>query len=85
MKVQALLNAAFIKPMVLNDDGKGTHDPPAPTEGGNISVRRQPAGGGAAARREGALSCQQLCHKDDQFLVNSCSRVRGKKTKVFQK
>lgn len=56
MKVQALLNAAFIKPMVLNDDGKGTHDPPAPTEGGNISVRRQPAGGGGST--EGG--CSQL-------------------------
>lgn len=33
MKVQALLNAVFIKPMVLNDDGKGTHDPSAPTGG----------------------------------------------------
>ena len=35
MKVQALLNAAFIKPMVLNDDGKGAGDPSAPTEGGH--------------------------------------------------
>lgn len=33
MKVQALLNAVFIKPMVLNDDGKGNRDPSAPTEG----------------------------------------------------
>lgn len=33
MKVQALLNATFIKPMVLNDDGKGTRNPAAPTEG----------------------------------------------------
>ena len=32
MKVQALLNGAFIKPMVLNDDGKGTRDPLLPTE-----------------------------------------------------
>lgn len=55
MKVQALLNAAFIKPMVLNDDGKGTHDPPAPTEGGNISVRRQPAGGGWARQHGGRV------------------------------
>lgn len=35
MKVQALLNAAFIKAMVFNDDGKGTRDPAAPTEGGH--------------------------------------------------
>lgn len=33
MKVQALLNAVFIKPTVLNDDGKGIGDPLAPTEG----------------------------------------------------
>lgn len=33
MKVQALLNAAFIRPMVLNDGGKGSRDPLAPTEG----------------------------------------------------
>lgn len=26
MKVQALLNAVFIKPMVLNDDGKDSHN-----------------------------------------------------------
>lgn len=32
MKVQALLNAMFIKPVVLNDDSKCTHDPSAPTE-----------------------------------------------------
>lgn len=32
MKVQALLNSEFIKPLVLNDDGKGIGDPLAPTE-----------------------------------------------------
>lgn len=34
MKGQALLNAAFIKPMVLNDDSEGNRDPSAPTEAG---------------------------------------------------
>lgn len=38
MKVQALLNAVFIKPMVLNDDGKDTSDLLAPTEDAVITV-----------------------------------------------
>lgn len=85
MKVQALLNAAFIKPMVLNDDGKGTHDPPAPTEGGNISIRRQPAGGGGRQHGGRVLSAvnNSVTRTISSWLIAAAESVE-KKTKCFR-
>lgn len=54
MKVQALLNSVFIKPLVLGDDGKHTHEPSTPT----VNVRAIQLG-----RRSGAVGGRRR-HKD---------------------
>lgn len=49
MKVQALLNGVFIKPPVLRDGGKRTHDPSTPTVDDSGGARGW--GGGNAITR----------------------------------
>jgi hypothetical protein len=63
MKVQALLNAVFIKPMVVNDDGKDSHDLLCSAHScWGLPLRLQPASW--RTTWEGVLPGTIGCHRD---------------------